>query len=285
MTPSISRSVKFQLDYDGEQATVRTTPPNVARNKPSRPSLKPPTIKPSSPPPSTSTMTLVTPDSSMHTPPPPPQPAPSSSRSVESSSKTPQYSSPSTAFSDGTDGWRKHGKLHRARLVLNDEQKGGIVLSNNCSIDRYYKVAERVGCILIGLERFDWLFGSHFMTFVTLGPRAVFIHEYQWSCRVGRILFGRKSPHKILVCSSTDTWTILQPRTCSRGFAQPQSVATGRTSAVYGRARPADRRNPIQQIHSSRPHAWRKDDDVRVDLQHQWQCDSRYCYVVARFQR
>ena len=42
--------------------------------------------------------------------------------------------------------WRKYGKLYRAQITLEDEQKGGnsFVLSNQCSIDRYYRVAERV---------------------------------------------------------------------------------------------------------------------------------------------
>jgi hypothetical protein len=42
--------------------------------------------------------------------------------------------------------WRKHGKAYRAQIVLQDEQKGGnsFVLSNECSIDRYYRVAEKV---------------------------------------------------------------------------------------------------------------------------------------------
>jgi len=42
--------------------------------------------------------------------------------------------------------WRKHGKRYRAHLVLEDEQKGGnsFQLINDCSIERYYKVAERV---------------------------------------------------------------------------------------------------------------------------------------------
>lgn len=48
-------------------------------------------------------------------------------------------------------GWRKHGKLFRARLVLEDEDKGGnaFTLSNDCSIERYYKVAERVRFLLL----------------------------------------------------------------------------------------------------------------------------------------
>ncbi len=42
--------------------------------------------------------------------------------------------------------WRKHGKRVRALLVLEDEQKGGSTfqLSNACSVERYYRVAERV---------------------------------------------------------------------------------------------------------------------------------------------
>jgi hypothetical protein len=42
--------------------------------------------------------------------------------------------------------WRKHGKVFRAKLVLEDEDKGGnaFTLSQDCGIERYYKVAERV---------------------------------------------------------------------------------------------------------------------------------------------
>jgi hypothetical protein len=48
-----------------------------------------------------------------------------------------------------SESWRKHGKMYRAELVLLDEEKGGntFVLSNNCSIDRYYRVAERVSTV------------------------------------------------------------------------------------------------------------------------------------------
>jgi hypothetical protein len=47
---------------------------------------------------------------------------------------------------ESTEAWRKHGKVFRAKLALVDEEKGGntFVLSDNCSIDRYYRVAERV---------------------------------------------------------------------------------------------------------------------------------------------
>jgi hypothetical protein len=51
-----------------------------------------------------------------------------------------------TAPSVESEVWRNHGKVHRAKLVLVDEEKGGntFVLSDKCSIDRYYRVAERV---------------------------------------------------------------------------------------------------------------------------------------------
>ena len=46
----------------------------------------------------------------------------------------------------GQETWRKHGKLFRAKLIMNDEESGGntFVLTNNCSIEKYYDVAERV---------------------------------------------------------------------------------------------------------------------------------------------
>jgi hypothetical protein len=44
------------------------------------------------------------------------------------------------------DAWRKHGKVFRANLVLADDANGGnsFALSENCSITRYYRVADRV---------------------------------------------------------------------------------------------------------------------------------------------
>jgi hypothetical protein len=44
------------------------------------------------------------------------------------------------------ESWRQHGKKFRASLVLNDEEHGGnsFTLSNSCSIERYYRVADRV---------------------------------------------------------------------------------------------------------------------------------------------
>jgi hypothetical protein len=65
------------------------------------------------------------------------------------------YHSPSTPtpspigkshLSEKEQSWRHHGKVYRAHIILQDEQKGGnaFVLSNQCSIDRYYRVAEKV---------------------------------------------------------------------------------------------------------------------------------------------
>jgi hypothetical protein len=53
---------------------------------------------------------------------------------------------PREAVRDGGEQWRKHGKLFRAKLLMQDEESGGntFVLSNNCQIERYYDVAEKV---------------------------------------------------------------------------------------------------------------------------------------------
>lgn len=42
--------------------------------------------------------------------------------------------------------WRKHGRSYRAKIIAEDEKRGGnsFILSNQCSIDRYYRVAEKV---------------------------------------------------------------------------------------------------------------------------------------------
>lgn len=49
---------------------------------------------------------------------------------------------------EADEAWRRHGKLFRANLVLNDEQNGGnsFSLSDSCTIERYYRVADRVRC-------------------------------------------------------------------------------------------------------------------------------------------
>lgn len=55
--------------------------------------------------------------------------------------------------------WRKHGKQFRAHIVWEDERVGGngFKLSNDCSIERYYKVAERVSIIIRGKARLSLL--------------------------------------------------------------------------------------------------------------------------------
>ena len=47
---------------------------------------------------------------------------------------------------DGAEAWRDRGKLHRAKLIMKDEESGGdaFVLSDDCNIEKYYDVAERV---------------------------------------------------------------------------------------------------------------------------------------------
>jgi hypothetical protein len=47
---------------------------------------------------------------------------------------------------EGHEAWRKHGKIFRATLIMADEESGGntFLLSNQCSIEKYYDVAERV---------------------------------------------------------------------------------------------------------------------------------------------
>ena len=46
----------------------------------------------------------------------------------------------------GSEAWRERGKLVRARLIMKDEQSGGdaFTLSDDCEIEKYYDVAERV---------------------------------------------------------------------------------------------------------------------------------------------
>lgn len=58
-----------------------------------------------------------------------------------------------------SEAWRKSGKAFRANLVLEDEEKGGnsFQLSKDCSIERYYRVAERVSCLLYLVQGSDLL--------------------------------------------------------------------------------------------------------------------------------
>eukprot|EP00535_Pseudo-nitzschia_heimii_P008380 CAMPEP_0197189184 /NCGR_PEP_ID=MMETSP1423-20130617/19300_1 /TAXON_ID=476441 /ORGANISM="Pseudo-nitzschia heimii, Strain UNC1101" /LENGTH=479 /DNA_ID=CAMNT_0042641233 /DNA_START=410 /DNA_END=1846 /DNA_ORIENTATION=+ len=51
-----------------------------------------------------------------------------------------------TAVEEVDKGWRRYGKMFRANIVLADESNGGNIfaLSDSCSIERYYRVADRV---------------------------------------------------------------------------------------------------------------------------------------------
>ena len=50
------------------------------------------------------------------------------------------------AKDDGAEAWRERGKLYRAKLIMKDEESGGdaFTLSNDCEIEKYYDVGERV---------------------------------------------------------------------------------------------------------------------------------------------
>lgn len=47
------------------------------------------------------------------------------------------------------EAWRERGKLFRAKIMMKDEESGGDVftLSNQCEIEKYYDVAERVSAV------------------------------------------------------------------------------------------------------------------------------------------
>jgi hypothetical protein len=55
---------------------------------------------------------------------------------------------------DGTEAWRERGKLYRAKLIMKDEESGGdaFTLSNECEIEKYYDVGERVSAFIIWQE-------------------------------------------------------------------------------------------------------------------------------------
>jgi hypothetical protein len=69
--------------------------------------------------------------------------APSLSQDTASKRSTRSSVDGSTAT---TESWRKHGKRFRANLVLEDDAQGENVftLSESCTIERYYRVADRV---------------------------------------------------------------------------------------------------------------------------------------------
>ena len=59
---------------------------------------------------------------------------------------------------DGAEAWRERGQLYRAKLIMKDEESGGdaFTLSDQCEIEKYYDVAERVSALV------GWVF-SFFM--------------------------------------------------------------------------------------------------------------------------
>lgn len=162
MPPNMSRSVKFQLDSEhphaGPEKKPTTTTPaqHVAMHKPNRSNLKALST-------STTTTTMIMKPPNIH------HYAPPKKQMIYSSSLAPPggleeeddntssfleetadevlkgFLSPSSVIRS-SESWRSHGKMYRAKLVLMDEEKGGntFVLSNHCSIERYYRVAERV---------------------------------------------------------------------------------------------------------------------------------------------
>lgn len=67
--------------------------------------------------------------------------SPSSSKSVPSVGQNRRVS-----VRDGGEHWRSQGKIFRAKLLMKDEEMGGnfFVLSNDCDIQRYYEVADKV---------------------------------------------------------------------------------------------------------------------------------------------
>jgi hypothetical protein len=140
MPPNMSRSVTFQLDHDGSDGQSSFLSPTMSSSTLSK------ARSPANSKHSTSVLNrkfaVTSPAKS-----PAPAPAPSTKLSCESSNASVDRSPMSSLSLDPSQAWRKHGKLYRARLVLNDEDEGcnTFVLSNKCSIERYYKVAEKVG--------------------------------------------------------------------------------------------------------------------------------------------
>lgn len=77
----------------------------------------------------------------------PPLAVPSSPSTTEQSTTIfTKYAQEHKESREGLEAWRKHGKIFRATLIMADEESGGntFVLSNQCSIEKYYDVAERV---------------------------------------------------------------------------------------------------------------------------------------------
>ena len=158
MPPSTmgSRSVTFQLDNDQGTRQRKNSNTMSGGGGSVQPKQQTKTVATTSLPAKSNIKTSSTlgTSSAPFTPPTPPPPAENQSFLPPGMSTTNSYdlsaTSPVSLTSDPNEAWRKHGKLYRAQLVLTDEEKGGntFVLSSNCSIERYYKVAERVSWML-----------------------------------------------------------------------------------------------------------------------------------------
>jgi hypothetical protein len=85
-----------------------------------------------------------------------------------------------TVSSVNSQQWRKRGQKLRAKLVESDEGAHNFVLSNDCDIEKYYKVADRVSQsskslrILVAVR--NW---SHTFVWNRTGIRAVLAPPYR----------------------------------------------------------------------------------------------------------
>jgi hypothetical protein len=71
---------------------------------------------------------------------------------------------------DAAEAWRERGKLFRDKLIMKDEESGGnaFTLCDNCEIEKYYDVAERVSNHGNGNEiRTDGIVRMHFKFMLT----------------------------------------------------------------------------------------------------------------------
>lgn len=71
---------------------------------------------------------------------------------------------------DAAETWRERGKLFRDKLIMKDEESGGnaFTLCDNCEIEKYYDVAERVSNHGDGNEmRTDGIVRMHFKFMLT----------------------------------------------------------------------------------------------------------------------
>jgi hypothetical protein len=138
----------------GDQSPVQTTPAPIVSPSPKKQEAV--AAKSTTREWATEPLTLATAVSRSSPPPDSPQtrPVPPQYRSVtppsdSESIETPPLRLPTASFAqssaDAVD-WRRHGRQLRAQWVLEDEASGGSVftINPNGSIERYYKVAERV---------------------------------------------------------------------------------------------------------------------------------------------